>query len=71
MHAPSRFQLLHGPYTAPALRRGDETKGYFRGGTVVVTGWSDGPIPWPRCHRPGTHGGGSGLLVDAELARGV
>src|SRR5262249_7608542 len=27
--------------------------------------------PWPRCRRPGTHGGGSGLLVDDELARAV
>jgi hypothetical protein len=38
---------------------------------VIVTGWSDGRIPWPRCRQPGTHGVGSGLLVDAEAARAV
>src|SRR5262249_9931238 len=43
----------------------------FRDADVIVTGWSAGRIPWPRCRRPGTRGGGSGLLVDAELARAV
>jgi hypothetical protein len=38
---------------------------------VIVTGWSDARIPWPRCRRPDTHGGGSGLLVDEELARAI
>ena len=28
-------------------------------------------IPWPRCRLPGGRGGGSGLLVDEELARAV
>src|SRR5262249_22534224 len=68
-HNPDR--LLHGPYTPPPLRRGDKATCLFRDGDVVITGWSDGPIPWPRCRRPGTHGGGSGLLVDEELARAV
>jgi hypothetical protein len=39
---------------------------------VVVTSWTDARIPWPRCRvadRAG--GGGSGLLVDEELARAV
>jgi hypothetical protein len=71
MHNAVRFQVLHGPYTAPALRRGDRATCHFRDADVIVTGWSDGRIPWPRCRLPGTHGGGSGLLVDEELARAV
>jgi len=38
---------------------------------VVVTGWSDARISWPRCRAVGTRGGGSGLLLDAELADAV
>jgi hypothetical protein len=38
---------------------------------VVVTGWSDAPIPWPCCRALHTHENGWGLLVDEELARGV
>jgi hypothetical protein len=37
---------------------------------VVITSWSDGRISWPRCRTLG-HRGGSGLLVDEELARAV
>jgi hypothetical protein len=32
---------------------------------------STGRIPWPRCRAFGTHGGGSGIMVDDELARAV
>jgi hypothetical protein len=66
--APS---LLAGPYTPPHLRRGDRTTCFYRDADVVVTSWTSAPIPWPRCCRPGTHGGGSGLLVTEELARAV
>jgi hypothetical protein len=66
-----RHRLLHGPYRPPALRRGDRAVCLFRDGEVIVTGWSDALISWPRCRLPGTHGGGSGLLVDEELARAV
>ena len=38
---------------------------------VVVTGTSTGRIPGPRCRAFGTHGGGSGILLDDELARAV
>src|SRR5262249_12918398 len=65
------YRLPHGPYTPPALRRRDRATCLFRDADVVITSWSDGRISWPRCRRPGTHGGGSGLLVDAELARAV
>jgi hypothetical protein len=43
---------------------------YHTEADVVVTGWSEGRIPWPRCRRLGRNGG-NGLLVDEELARAV
>jgi hypothetical protein len=64
-------RLLAGPYTPPPLRRGDRTTCLYRDADVVITSWTAAPIPWPRCCRPGTHGGGSGLLLDEELARAV
>ena len=65
------YQLHHGPYHPPPLRRGDRATCLLRDGDVIITGWSDARISWPRCRRPGTHGGGSGLLVDEELARAI
>jgi hypothetical protein len=38
---------------------------------VVVTSWTDAPIPWPRCRAAGTHGGGSGLLLAGDLVKAV
>jgi hypothetical protein len=38
---------------------------------VVITGWSDARIPWPRCRALDSPGGGSSLLVEEELARAV
>ena len=66
-----RVKLLFGPYKAPALKRGDRATCLFHDCTVVVTGWTDAPIPWPRCRALDSPGGGSGLLVDEELARAV
>jgi hypothetical protein len=66
-----RLQLLFGPYQAPPLKRGDRTHCLYRDGLVIVTGWTDAPIPWPRCRALDSPGGGSGLLVDEELARAV
>ena len=68
---PEDVRLLHGPYKPPPLRRGDRATCLFRDAEVIVTGWSAGRIPWPRCRLPGGRGGGSGLLVDEELARAV
>jgi hypothetical protein len=65
------YQLHHGPYIPPPLRRGGRATCLCRDGGVIITGWSDGRISWPRCRRPGTHGGGSGLLVNEELARAI
>jgi hypothetical protein len=65
-----RVQLLNGPYRPPKLRRGQRTFCQYRGRTVVITGRSDGRLPWPRCRALGSRGG-SGLLVEDELARAV
>src|SRR5262245_63475227 len=67
-----RVKLLFGPYRAPPLKRGDRATCLFRDREVVVTGWTDARIPWPRCRTVAHHrGGGAGLLVDEELARAV
>src|SRR5262249_40379222 len=71
MTDPDQIRLLFGPYRPPLVRRGDRTHRLCRHGDVIVTSWSYGRIPWPRCQAEGTHGGGSGLLVDEELARAV
>jgi len=42
----------------------------YRDAGVVVTSWTDAPIPWPRCRAVDSRGG-SGLLVDEELARAM
>src|SRR5262245_46680800 len=66
-----KVKLLFGPYHPPALRRGDRATCLFRDCDVVVTGWSDALISWPRCRALESCGGGSGLLVDEELARAI
>jgi hypothetical protein len=67
---PDKCRLLHGPYHAPALRRGDRATCHVRG-TVLITTWTHARISWPRCRALGTRGGGRGLLLDDELARAV
>ena len=49
---------------------GLQTVRFLRDADVVITSISAGRIPWPRCQLPG-RGGGSGLLLDDELARAV
>lgn len=70
MKKHERVRLLFGPYRAPALRVRDRIFCLFRDCEVVVTSWTDGRIPWPRCQPLHTRGG-SGILVDEELARAV
>jgi len=70
MSQPDAPVLLFGPYHQPALRRGDRTHCLVRDALVVVTSWSDGLMSWPRCRTIG-HRGGSGLLVEDELARAI
>src|SRR5947207_708658 len=72
MRKPVRLRpaLLFGPYVAPALDVGDRAHCLLRGPDVVITSWSLAGIPWPRCQADGRKGG-SGLLLNKELARAV
>jgi hypothetical protein len=47
-----RVKLLFGPYQAPRLRKGERAACLFRDCDVIVTGWTDVRISWPRCRRP-------------------
>src|SRR5437667_312818 len=67
----NRVQLLFAPYQPPPLKRSDRAFCQYRDCLVVVTSWTDAPIPWPRCRALDSHGGGSGPLVDDELARAI
>src|ERR1700722_8149266 len=67
--APDKCRLLHGPYNAPALHRGDRATCHLRG-DVRITSWADARISWPRCQVLKGRGG-CGLLLDDELARAV
>ncbi len=65
---PEKCRLLHGPYYAPPLSRGDRATCLLRDADVVITGWTSARIAWPRCQTVGVKGG-SGVLLDEELAR--
>jgi hypothetical protein len=68
---PALAPLLFGPYRPSRLRRGDRATCLYRDGTVIVTSLAETRLgPWPRCRLHST-GGGSGLLVNRELARAV
>jgi hypothetical protein len=71
MNDADRVKLLFGPCHAPPLKRGDRAFCLFRDCDVVLTSWTDAPISWPRCRALDRPLGGSGLLVDEELARVV
>jgi hypothetical protein len=66
-----RVQLLFGPYKAPPLKRGDKAFCLVRDWPVMVIGWSDARISWPRCIRLDPSSGRSGLLIDDELGRAI
>jgi hypothetical protein len=66
-----RTKLLFGRYKTPPVKRGDRATCLFRDCDVVITSWTDARIAWPRCRALDSPGGGSGLLVDEELARAV
>lgn len=70
MNQRERVRLLFGPYRAQPLKKGDRATCLLRDCTVVITSWTDARISWPRCRSIDTTGG-SGLLVDEELARAV
>jgi hypothetical protein len=66
-----RVKLLHGPYKAPRLRRGDRAFCLFKDCDVVVTGSTDARISWPRCGPLDVPRSHPSLLVDEELARAI
>lgn len=62
--------FIAGRYRPAAFRKGDHAFCLFRDTDVIITSWTDARIPWPR-RRAIDQAGGSGLLVDEELARAV
>jgi hypothetical protein len=66
-----QVKLLFGPYKAPALQRGDKAFSHVRDYPVVIVGWSDARISWPRCRPLDPPRLGTGLLIDDELARAI
>jgi hypothetical protein len=65
-----RVRLLFGPYRPPPLRVGDRTVCLFHDFEVIITGWTDARLSWPR-FRLAEGGGRPGILVDEELARAL
>lgn len=59
-------RLLYGPYIAPAVRPGD-TLFDERRGMVVVGGYTDAPIPWPRARKTGK----PSLILCGDLTEAV
>ena len=49
---PDRVKLLSGPYRPPPLTKGDRAACLYRDADVIVTAWSDAPLPWPRGYAP-------------------
>jgi hypothetical protein len=70
MTDPNAYRLLHGPYTPPALHVGDRTTCLARDRDVKITSWTNARVSWPRCQPIGQRGG-SGILVEEELARAI
>jgi hypothetical protein len=66
-----RVRLLHGPYEAPPLRVGDRATCLFRDCDVVMTGWTDARISWPRCRPLDVPRSHPSLLVNEDLARAI
>jgi hypothetical protein len=71
MRDAGRVQMLFGPYHAPALRRGQRATCLFLDCDVIVTGWMDARISWPRCRPVDVPRMHPSLLVDEELARAI
>ena len=61
---PMRFEF--GPYFPPRVAVGDEIE-CARFGLVRMTGWSDGPLPWPQCRRSSQ----PSMILFADLERAV
>jgi hypothetical protein len=54
--------------TGPPLRVKDRATRVFRDCDVVVTGWTDVPIPWRRCRPLGVPRSHPSLPVNQDLA---
>jgi hypothetical protein len=48
MRDADRFKLLFGPYRSPRVRVGRILTCEAGDADVIVVGYSDAPIPWPR-----------------------
>lgn len=66
METPEPAKLIGGPYEPPAVRAGDWLDDAVDG-RLQVGGWSNGPIPWPRRKKTGTHS----LVLFGDLVRAV
>jgi hypothetical protein len=71
MNNADRCKLHFGPYPAPALKRGDRATCLYQDCDVVVTGWTDARISWPRCRPRHVRRSHPSLLVNEELARAI
>jgi hypothetical protein len=71
MNARDRVKLLLGPYDPPPLRKGDRASCLFLDTEVVVTGWTDARISWPRCRPLDRPRGHPTLLVNEVLAGAI
>jgi hypothetical protein len=47
-------KLLHSPYKAPRLKRGDRAQCLYKDCLVEIKNWSEARIAWPRIHRTET-----------------
>src|SRR5678816_4448515 len=63
-----RFDLRHGPYHPPRVRRGQSLFCEILG-TVRVFKFSDGPIPWPLCKV--WRRGGPAFVLCGDLVKAV
>lgn len=59
-------ELIGGPYVQPQVKAGDWLDDEIEG-RLVVGGWTDSPLPWPRRKKTGR----PALIFTAELARAV
>ncbi len=71
MKLSERIKLLHGPYRSPRVRRGDVMFCEIRG-SVRVTSFTNGPIPWPRALILG-HGrrGKPAMVICGDLLQAI
>lgn len=62
-----RYKLLYGPYEPPRVRPGEALFCERRQEDVIVGGYTDAPIPWPRARKKGRQS----LIVCCDLVRAI